>query len=82
MAWHRAADPVDPEEAFLQAVTGQVRFRPDRAAIAEELRAHLDESARDLDTMSCSAGKIGRQVELAPGDLAGLIGARFAPVAK
>ena len=49
MAWHRAADPVDPEEAFLQAVTGQVRFRPDRAAIAEELRAHLEESARDLE---------------------------------
>ena len=82
MAWHRAADPVDPEEAFLQAVTGQVRFRPDRAAIAEELRAHLEESARDLETMVVSAGKIGAQVELAPGDLAALARARFAPAAK
>ena len=48
MAWHKAAALEDPQEAFLRAVTGRVRFIPDRAAIAGELRAHLEESARDL----------------------------------
>lgn len=41
----------------------------------------LDESARQLPTMFCSAGRRGLEVELAPADLARLVGARFAPIA-
>ena len=42
----------------------------------------LDESTQGLDTIVVSAGKIGAQVELSPGELARLTGARFAPVSK
>lgn len=41
----------------------------------------LDASAQDLDTVFCSAGRRGLEVELAPADLARLTGARFAPIA-
>ena len=40
---------VFPEADFIDAVVKQVRFRPDRRAIAEELRQHLDESAAWLE---------------------------------
>ena len=41
----------------------------------------LDESARALPTMFCSAGRRGLEVELAPADLVRLTGARFSPIA-
>jgi Cys-tRNA(Pro)/Cys-tRNA(Cys) deacylase len=41
----------------------------------------LDSSAEELETLFCSAGRRGLEVELAPGDLARLTGARFAPIA-
>jgi ybaK/ebsC protein len=41
----------------------------------------LDASARDLETVFCSAGRRGLEVELAPADLARLTGAQFAPIA-
>ncbi len=41
----------------------------------------LDASAQDLDTVFCSAGRRGLEVELAPADLARLTEARFAPIA-
>ena len=37
-------------------------------------------SAQELETMFCSAGRRGLEVELAPADLARLTGGRFAPV--
>ena len=63
-------------------VTGYVRGGCSPLGMKKQLRTFLDESARALDTMIVSAGKIGAQVELAPEDLAGLARARFEPVAK
>ena len=42
MAWRK---DLSPEERFLETAVHQVRFWPDRKAIMEELRQHLDESA-------------------------------------
>lgn len=42
----------------------------------------IDASARELDTMLVSAGRVGHQVELTPSALAGLVNARFADVQK
>lgn len=47
MDWRE--DSLSPETDFIDAVVKQVRFRPDRRAIAEELRQHLDESAAWLE---------------------------------
>lgn len=41
----------------------------------------LDSSAHGLDTLFCSAGRRGLEVELAPADLARLTGAALAPIA-
>jgi Cys-tRNA(Pro)/Cys-tRNA(Cys) deacylase len=41
----------------------------------------VDASAKELPTMFCSAGRRGLEVELAPADLARLVGAQFAPIA-
>jgi Cys-tRNA(Pro)/Cys-tRNA(Cys) deacylase len=42
----------------------------------------LDESARELPTMFCSAGRRGLEVELAPVDLVRLTGARYGAIAS
>ena len=42
----------------------------------------IDDSATAFETVYVSAGRRGVQVELAPGDLITLIGARVAPVAR
>jgi Cys-tRNA(Pro)/Cys-tRNA(Cys) deacylase len=42
----------------------------------------LDASAQGLRSMFCSGGRRGLEVELAPADLARLIGATFAPIAS
>ncbi len=42
----------------------------------------LDQSAERWDTIFVSAGRRGLQLELAPGDLARLAGARIAPIAR
>ena len=47
MDWRE--DSLSPEESFIDAVVKHVRFRPDRRAIAEELRQHLAESASWLE---------------------------------
>jgi Cys-tRNA(Pro)/Cys-tRNA(Cys) deacylase len=41
----------------------------------------LDSSAEGLETLYCSAGRRGLEMELAPRDLTVLTGARFAPIA-
>ncbi len=41
----------------------------------------VDASAQGLDTVFCSGGRRGLEIELAPADLALLTGARFAPIA-
>lgn len=42
----------------------------------------IHESAGALQTMACSAGKIGAQIELAPNDLLGLCRAQYADLIK
>ena len=69
-------------QAELLPLTGYIHGGCSPLGMKKQLRTFLDESARALDTMIVSAGKIGAQVELAPEDLAGLARARFAPVAK
>jgi Cys-tRNA(Pro)/Cys-tRNA(Cys) deacylase len=41
----------------------------------------LDTSAQELETLFCSGGRRGLEIELAPADLARLTGARFARIA-
>jgi Cys-tRNA(Pro)/Cys-tRNA(Cys) deacylase len=41
----------------------------------------LDSSAKDLDTLFCSAGRRGLEVELTPTDLIRLLNATIAPIA-
>jgi Cys-tRNA(Pro)/Cys-tRNA(Cys) deacylase len=41
----------------------------------------LDASAQGYETVYCSGGRRGLEVELSPADLATLTGARFAPIA-
>ena len=48
----------------------------------KRLRTVIDASAQGRSAILVSAGKIGRQVELAPEALAGLVGAAFAPIVK
>jgi Cys-tRNA(Pro)/Cys-tRNA(Cys) deacylase len=47
----------------------------------KRLPAVVDAAAEHLDTMFCSAGRRGLEVELSPADLVRLTGARFAPIA-
>ena len=59
-------------------------------AVKEKIRIRIkgydhqlvDASAETFDTIIFSAGKIGAQVELAPADLAELVGCTFAPITK
>lgn len=46
------------------------------------LRTVVDDSARELETMYCSAGRRGLEVELAPADLVRLSGAVVARVGR
>ena len=46
------------------------------------LRTVIDESAQGFATIFCSAGRRGLQVEVAPADLARVVGATFARIAR
>jgi Cys-tRNA(Pro)/Cys-tRNA(Cys) deacylase len=48
----------------------------------QALRTVIDEDAQLWGTIFISAGRRGMEIELAPTDLASLLGATFAPVAK
>lgn len=62
MAWHN--DNLSPEERFLETAVRQVRFWPDRKAITEELRQHLDESAAWLEEEEHLSPEEARQTAL------------------
>lgn len=68
--------------AELLPLTGYVHGGCSPVGMKKQLKTVIDESALSVERMVVSAGKIGFQVELAPGDLAGLVRARFAPVSK
>lgn len=69
-------------QAELLPLTGYVHGGCSPLGMKKQFPTVLDESAQALETMIVSAGKIGAQVELSPGDLVHLIGAQFAPVSK
>jgi Cys-tRNA(Pro)/Cys-tRNA(Cys) deacylase len=48
----------------------------------KRLRVVLDESALGFDTVFCSAGRRGLEIELAPADLVRAAGATVAPIGK
>ena len=67
-------------QSELLPLTGYVHGGCSPVGMKKLFPTFLDASAETLPTMFCSAGKIGRQIEVAPRDLAGLVRARFAPV--
>lgn len=67
-------------QAQLQPLTGYIHGGCSPVGMKKQFRTVLDDSAQGLPRMLVSAGRVGAQVELAPGDLAGLVRAEFAPV--
>jgi Cys-tRNA(Pro)/Cys-tRNA(Cys) deacylase len=72
----RMADVADAERA-----TGYVAGGISPLGQKKRLPVVVDASATDWDTVFCSAGRRGLEVELAPADLIAVIGARTAPIA-
>ena len=64
--------------AEINAVTGYIRGGCSPVGMKKQYPTVFHESALDYDTIYISAGKIGAQVELAPGDLLGLLRASTA----
>ena len=62
----------------LTALTGYVRGGCSPIGMKKHYLTVLDESARELDTVVVSAGRIGAQVELSPEDLISFCDARTA----
>ena len=60
--------------AEINAVTGYIRGGCSPVGMKKQYPTVFHETAEILDTITVSAGKIGYQVELAPGDLIDLVG--------
>lgn len=69
-------------QARLLPLTGYVHGGCSPLGMKRPFPTVLDQSVAELDTILVSAGKIGAQVELRPGELAALTRGRFAPVGK
>ena len=82
----KAAKAVGEKSVELTAVkellglTGYVRGGCSPVGMKKQYPTVLHSAAEDCDTIYVSAGKIGCQVELAPGDLMVLLGAKAADV--
>lgn len=61
----------------INAVTGYIRGGCSPIGMKKQFYTVLDRSVENIATMIVSGGKKGTQVELAPRDLAGLIGAKI-----
>jgi Cys-tRNA(Pro)/Cys-tRNA(Cys) deacylase len=70
------------EVASAERATGYVAGGISPLGQRKRLFTVLDASASALDTMFCSAGRRGLEVELAPSDLARLLNATLAPIAS
>ena len=69
-------------QAQLLPLTGYIHGGCSPLGMKKRFDTVIDAPAQELDRMTVSAGKVGRQVTLSPKDLAELAGAAFAPVSK
>ena len=70
-----------PQKQLLP-LTGYVHGGCSPIGMKKKFTTVIDESAKEKEKIVFSAGKIGRQVETSPLDLANAAQAKFAPVAK
>lgn len=66
----------------INAVTGYIRGGCTAVGMKKQYVTRIDSSARALEQMTVSGGRIGSQLELAPDDLAKASGAAFADVIR
>ena len=69
-------------QAQLLPLTGYVHGGCSPVGMKKQFPTVFDQSVENQPTITVSAGKIGCQVEVAPGDLAALVRGAFAPVSK
>ena len=69
-------------QAELQPLTGYIHGGCSPVGMKKPFPTVLDQSARAWERIFVSAGRVGYQVELAPGDLAALIGAQWADLTE
>lgn len=70
------------KQAQLLPLTGYVHGGCSPVGMKKQFPTVFDQSVENQPTITVSAGKIGCQVEVAPGDLAALVRGSFAPVTK
>jgi Cys-tRNA(Pro)/Cys-tRNA(Cys) deacylase len=64
----------------INAVTGYVRGGCTAVGMKKQYVTRIDESAKDLEQVIVSGGRIGSQIELKPEDLCRAAGAEFADI--
>lgn len=66
----------------IQAVTGYIRGGCTAVGMKKQYVTRIDISARNLPAIIVSGGRIGSQIELAPGDLLSAAGAEYADLVQ
>lgn len=66
----------------INKVTGYIRGGCTAVGMKKQYVTRIDGTAKDRETIIVSGGRIGSQLELAPGDLARAAGAEFADVIR
>ena len=66
----------------IQQITGYIRGGCTAVGMKKQYVTRIDSSAQSLEKIIVSGGRIGSQLELAPGDLARAAGAQFADIVR